>query len=204
MLITGEAVALFAQQNEIPIPYTIQEAPTEPLPDGDSMSVMFARRKLLKPGRQSVELSAHSGLGMDRYAQVTSPLRRYLDLVIHQQLRKFLRKHTLLTKQEIIERIGSAVSIQRELRSTERLSRRHWTHAYLLEHPQWRGDGVVVEQHGRRYLTILPDLDLETDLYLSGEMTLDSRLQLELQDVNLPDLETRFRVRQQDVPDSLG
>ena len=156
------------------------------------MAEMFATRKLLKPGRQSISPGIHSGLGMAQYAQVTSPLRRYLDLVIHQQLRAHLRDQTLLTEQEIIERIGATDSIQRDLRRTERLSRRHWTHVYLLQHPDWLGEGVIVEKHGRRYVTILPALDLDTDLYLTGEQQLDDSLTLEVQDVNLAYLSNRF------------
>jgi exoribonuclease-2 len=129
---------------------------------------------------------------MDRYAQVTSPLRRYLDLVIHQQLRAFLQDQTLLEQQQIIERIGATASIQRDLRRTERLSRRHWTLVYLIQHPDWQGEGVIVEKHGRRYSTILPDLDLDTDLYLAAENMLNSSVLLTIQDVNLAYLNTSF------------
>lgn len=192
MLMTGEAVAIFAQTHDIAIPYTIQDPPSAPLPEGSSMADMFASRKLLKPGRQSAAPGAHSGLGMDQYAQVTSPLRRYLDLVIHQQLRAFLQDQILLEQQEIIERIGATASIQRDLRRTERLSRRHWTLVYLIQHPDWQGEGVIVEKHGRRYSTILPDLDLDTDLYLAAENKLDSTVLLTIQDVNLAYLNTSF------------
>lgn len=192
MLMTGEAVAIFAQTHEIAIPYTTQVPPSAQLPEGNSTAEMFAARKLLKPSRQSITPGSHSGLGMAQYAQVTSPLRRYLDLVIHQQLRAFLQNQTLLTQQEIIERIGATASIQRDLRRTERLSRRHWTLVYLLKHSEWQGEGVIVEKHGRRYKAILPDLDLDSDLYLAGENALNSRVLLNIQDVNLAYLNTRF------------
>ena len=129
---------------------------------------------------------------MDQYAQVTSPLRRYLDLVIHQQLRTYLQDMSLLTQQEIVERIGATSSIQRDLRRTERLSRRHWTLVYLIQHPEWQGEGIIVEIHGRRYVAILPDLDLDTDLYLAGENAHNSSVPVTIQDVSLAYLNTRF------------
>ncbi len=192
MLMTGETVACFAQAHNIAIPFTVQPPPDAALPKVDNLSAMFARRKMMRPSQPSAAVGRHSGLGMEQYAQVTSPLRRYLDLVIHQQLRAFLHGQTLMTQQEILERIGSTTSIQRDLRRAERLSRRHWTHSYLLAHPKWQGEGVVVEHHGRRHVVILPDLDLETDIYLLNTYPLDSRLRLEIQDVNLAYLETRF------------
>jgi exoribonuclease II len=192
MLMAGEAVAIYAEANQIPIPYTTQEPPSAPLPEGNSMAEMFASRKLLKPSRQSIMPSAHSGLGMEQYAQVTSPLRRYLDLVIHQQLRAHLQNQVLLTEQEITERIGATAAIQGDLRRTERLSRLHWTIVYLMQHPDWQGKAIIVEIHGRRYVTILPDLDLNSDLYLPGEHQLNDSLLLKLQEVNLAYLSTRF------------
>ena len=53
MLMAGEAVAIYAQANTIPIPYTTQEPPSSSLPEGNAMAEMFASRKLLKPSRQS-------------------------------------------------------------------------------------------------------------------------------------------------------
>jgi len=192
MLMAGEAVAIFAQENEIPIPYTTQDQPAAPLPEGDTMSAMFATRKLLKPGRQSLTPGPHSGLGMAQYAQVTSPLRRYMDLVVHQQLRAQLQGGSLLSEQEIVERIGATSAIQPDLRRTERLSRQHWTLVYLLDHPEWQGEGVIVETHGRRCVTVLPDLDIETDLYLPGDQEVDSTLTVAVQDINLAYLNSRF------------
>jgi len=192
MLMAGEAVAIYAQTHNIPIPYTTQEPASAPLPEETTLANMFATRKLLKPGRQSIVPGLHNGLGMENYAQVTSPLRRYLDLVIHQQLRAHLQDIPLLSETEITERIGATAAIQRDLRHVERLSRRHWTHVYLMQNPDWQGEGIIVEQHGRRYVTILPDLDLETDLYLSGNHQLNDTLLLKLREINLPYLISSF------------
>lgn len=37
----------------------------------------------------------HGGLGVDAYVQFTSPIRRYLDLVAHAQVKAFLRRETV-------------------------------------------------------------------------------------------------------------
>ena len=112
--------------------------------------------------------------------------------MIHQQLRAHLKDRPLLSEQEIVERIGATSAVQPDLRRTERLSRQHWTLVYLLDHPEWQGEGVIVEMHGRRCVTVLPDLDVETDLYLPGDQELDSTLTVAVQDINLAYLNSKF------------
>lgn len=192
MLMTGEAVARFALGNGIPIPFTTQSAPAGEVPTAKTPSAMFALRRMLKPGQKSTAPGAHAGLGMDLYAQATSPLRRYLDLVVHQQLRAFLQGGTPLDSQQILALIGEADEVSRDVRRVERLSNRHWSSVYLLQHPAWQGKGIVVELHGRRHVVLLPQLGLETSLYLRQELPLDSKVELKLREVDLVNLEPSF------------
>jgi exoribonuclease-2 len=192
MLMTGEAIARFALAHDIPLPFTVQEEPRDELPEGEALSVMFARRRFMSPSHQSTAAGPHAGLGMPLYAQATSPLRRYLDLVVHQQLRAFLAGTAVLDEQAILTRIGSVDDLVRSTRGVERLARRHWTLVFLLQNPDWEGDGVVLETRGRRHIVLLPELDMETDLYLRAEQPLDTWLRVRTQNVNLPYLESKF------------
>ncbi|MCB8983188.1 MAG: RNB domain-containing ribonuclease [Ardenticatenaceae bacterium] len=193
MLLAGEAVARFAFQNNIPLPYTTQEAPSEPLPPAHTLSDFFARRRLMKPSQPSSMPGAHAGLGLGLYAQATSPLRRYLDLVVHQQLRAYIAGETLLDEQEVMARVGAAEAVSGDVRRTERLSNRHWTLVYLEQHPDWRGQGVIVEKRGRKDVVLIPELDLEARVYVKGERPLDSTILLQLTEIDLVNLEARFR-----------
>ena len=192
MLMTGEAVARFALTHNIPLPYTSQDAPSKTI-EGDTPSVMFARRLTMQRSQQGSTPGRHAGLGMDIYVQSTSPLRRYLDLVVHQQLRAFLRGEPLLDAQELMERVGAADAIIGSVRQAERLSIQHWTMVYLLQHPKWQGDGIVIEQRGKRHLCLLPPLAMETTVNCREERPLDTTLPIELTKVNLPALEAQFR-----------
>ncbi|MEZ4514223.1 MAG: RNB domain-containing ribonuclease [Chloroflexota bacterium] len=192
MLMTGEAVARFALTHNIPLPYTSQDQPSKII-EGDTPSVMFARRLTMQRSQQGSTPGRHAGLGMDIYVQSTSPLRRYLDLVVHQQLRAFLRGEPLLDAQELMERVGAADAIIGSVRQAERLSIQHWTLVYLLQHPKWQGDGIVIEQRGKRHLCLLPPLAMETTVNCREERPLDTALPIELTKVNLPALEAQFR-----------
>jgi exoribonuclease-2 len=193
MLLAGEAVASFAIDNGIPIPFTYQEGPADDPPEATTTSEMFALRRFMKPSKKSVKPAPHAGLGMDMYVQATSPLRRYLDLVVHQQLRSKLQGEVLLDAQTITERIGAAMSVSKNVRWAERRSIEHWTLVYLKQNPDWEGEGIVVDKKGKRDVILIPALNLETHIYLQRAYQLDRHVALTVQDVQLAHLETHFR-----------
>jgi exoribonuclease-2 len=120
-------------------------------------------------------------------------LRRYLDLVVHQQLRAYLRGADPLGEQDVLERVGAAEAVTGVVRQAERLARRHWTMVYLMQHPDWRGEGVVVDKRGTRSMIIIPALDLEIQLALPEAIPLDAPVSLALNGVSLPELEAYFQ-----------
>ncbi|MBN1483876.1 MAG: RNB domain-containing ribonuclease [Chloroflexia bacterium] len=198
MLMTGEATARLALEQNIPIPYTTQDPPdVYDLDDRNGLARMYALRKTFQPSQQSTMPLSHAGLGIPYYAQTTSPLRRYLDLVVHQQLRAYLRGQPLLREHQVLERIGAAMAVNSSVRQAERLSCRHWTLVYLMQHPDWQGEGVLVEKYGRRTTLLIPDLDLETRMQLPGDWPLNSTVPLVLRGVNLPELDAHFGVAEQ-------
>jgi len=194
MLMTGEAVARFAFANNIPIPYTIQDAPAEPLPEASTPSEMFGLRRKMSPSRQGNTPGAHFGLGLGMYVQTTSPLRRYLDLVVHQQLRAHLRGDPLLDEQAVMERVGSAAALARELRYAERQSNRHWTLIYFQQNSEWQGEAIIVDKRGKRDVALIPTLAWETRLFSKKELLLDSTVTIKLRDVDIPQLSSRFEL----------
>ena len=193
MLLAGEAAARFALAQRIPLPFTTQATPEAPQAV-EGLAGMFALRRTLKRSVQTGEPAPHAGLGLAAYARATSPLRRYLDLVVHQQLRAYLRGDPLLDSQQILERVGAAESVTYNRRQAERLTRRHWTLVYLLAHSDWQGDGIVVEKRGPRTTVLIPALGLEPTLTLRDNPALNTVLPLALTGVSLPDLEAYFRV----------
>ncbi len=193
MLMAGVVAVGYALRHKIPLPFATQQAPNEPeSPRG--MAAMYAYRRRLKPGQTRTLEERHAGLGLDHYARATSPLRRYLDLVLHQQLRAHLQGKEPLSVEEIAERIGSSGMAGGSIRRAERLSNLHWKLIHLSRHPEWRGKGVVVQSVGRRATLIIPELAMETRVRLESEVPLDTVLPLALREVNMPELVAWFRV----------
>lgn len=194
MLMAGEAAARFAFNHTIPIPYTTQDAPSDELPPPDSMANMFARRRMMSPSQAGSQPGAHFGLGMGLYAQVTSPLRRYLDLVVHQQVRAFLLQQPLMDSTAVMERVGAADAVSREVRFAERQSNKHWTLVFLAQNPDWTGEAVVVEKRGKRDIILIPDLALDVPIRAKDDRPLNSHLMVKVKHINLPRLEVKFEI----------
>jgi exoribonuclease-2 len=196
MVRAGEAVAQYAAQQGIPMAYAAQEAPEGGSAGAKpgSLSEMYALRRTLKPRRYLSAPARHAGLGVSAYVQVTSPMRRYLDLAAHQQLRAHLRGETPFDAAALIERIGEVDAAGAGLRQAERLSDQHWLMVYLLHHPGWQGAGVLVEKRGMSGTVLVPELALEARVHLPADLALNSEVMLALNGVDLPRLDPRFRV----------
>ncbi len=196
MLAAGEAVSIFATENNIPIPYAYQPEPAE-IQQPQKLSEHYAYRRCFKASRHATEPAAHFGLGLPSYTRVTSPMRRYLDLIVHQQLRAFITKQPLLEHEALVERIGLADEGSFAARKAERFSNQHWKLLYLRQQSQqekWQGEAIVVMQEERRTCVILPEIALEPKLRREKDIDLDTSITVELQSVNIPDLLANFRI----------
>ncbi|MFP4495002.1 MAG: RNB domain-containing ribonuclease [Halochromatium sp.] len=194
MLMAGEAAARYCQQHALPIPFATQATP-ERIEQPTSMAGMVAYRRLFKPSRTVVgEPGRHFGLGLDAYARATSPLRRYADLLVHQQLRAHLRGSEPLSVAQVSQRAGEADQGGLLVRRAERQSNLHWKLVYLARRPQWTGEGIVVELQERKATVLIPELALETRVRAKQPLALDQRVPLALVEVDLAQAECQFRI----------
>ncbi len=195
MLLAGEAVARWAFERKLPFPFYSQESPSEggETANGTGLSAQFARRRLMRGGITGPSPGAHRGLGLPFYAQATSPLRRYQDLLGHMQVRAFLEGRDALPADEVMRHCAEAQAAASGTRSAERQSEQHWTLAWLRRQAQWRGPGIVVGQGGGGASHVyIPALGLETRLRLGNGRQLEETVQLRLSRVDLPTLEVSF------------
>lgn len=193
MLMAGQAAAQFALQHNIPFPFSTQPPAETELHRSQDLAGMFALRKQLKRSQIKGTAGPHAGLGLELYSQVTSPLRRYLDLLAHQQLRAFLRGEAILNAQEVMMRVGAAEAITGNIRAAERSSNRHWTLVYLRRHPQWCGEGTVVEQRGKRAVVLIPELGLDAAVTLGTGAELNTTVRVIVEGTDLATLSAYFK-----------
>ena len=137
MILAGEVAAKYGQDNSLPLPYRGQPQPELPpeeelilIPVGPARSV--AIRRCMPRSEMSTSPSRHASLGLNTYSQVTSPIRRYTDLLAHYQIKAHIRgdelPFTVERLQEVMLGLGTNIY---EANMVERQTNRYWTLEYL-------------------------------------------------------------------------
>ncbi|MEW8505329.1 MAG: RNB domain-containing ribonuclease [Candidatus Thiodiazotropha sp.] len=193
MLMAGECIANYGQTHEIAIPFATQMAPDKQ-EQPQELAAMYAYRRFFKPTQVKTQAEPHAGLGLACYTRATSPLRRYSDLLAHQQLRAHLGGDEVLDIHAISERIAQSELGSLANRRTERVSNDHWRLIYLRDNPDWQGEAVVVAKEGERATVLLPSIAMEAKVRIRGEAGLNERIRLKPREIDIPDLNCYFRL----------
>ena len=193
MLLAGEGAARFAFQNGIPFPFVSQEEPDriESVPEG--LAGQYRLRRCMHRRSVGVTPSMHCGLGLAMYSQVTSPLRRYGDLIAHMQLRAFLDKRQMLDKDTMLLRVAMGEEASQAAHKAERKSNMHWTLVYLLQNPEWTGKAVCLDTSQKLPLFSIPSLALEVNIAVNAELNLNQEIDVKVSSINLPELTVEFK-----------
>ncbi|EEC71774.1 hypothetical protein OsI_04386 [Oryza sativa Indica Group] len=142
MILCGEAVAAFGSDNNIALPYrghpqsnTAVSAFTH-LPEGPARS--FANISVLRAAEMDFQKPVpHGVLGIPGYVQFTSPIRRYVDLLAHYQIKAFLRGESPPYSAGDLEGMtfiaSMHVKVARRLHSN---NLRYWLLEYLRRQPK--------------------------------------------------------------------
>jgi len=192
MLLAGEGAGIWAMQRNVPIPYIEQETGDFPDVILPGLAGSYQLRRCMRPRILSVKPGRHWGLGMDAYTQVTSPLRRYTDILSHIQIRAFLRGEKPLPDYELASRLAAGEAAAAAVTQAERASRNHWTMAYLSSRKDSAWDAIALEKKVNRYAVIIPALALETQVPLRKNYAPNEPLKLVLKSVNIPKGEAVF------------
>jgi len=92
----------------------------------------WEKRRQFSPARLSVEARSHSGLALDAYCQATSPIRRYVDMIAHYQIKAVLRgEKPPLARETISKHISDLEKAQSEISKFVSHSQRYWILRYL-------------------------------------------------------------------------
>lgn len=195
MIAAGAGAARFALDHALPLPFSRQEeaADAGDAPVLPGLPGAYALRRRQQPGRVTGEPARHSGLGLEAYARATSPLRRYVDLLVHQQLRAHLTGAAPLTTDDLMERAAQGESAAGAVRGIERQANRHWTLLWM-EQTGWRGTGVVVDTRGRRGLLVCPEIAFETWAPVGEGVAVGTLYEVGLRGIDLPRLEANLEL----------
>jgi len=190
MVIAGRAIAQFSIENNISLPYLTQEAGSFSKAVIDNIQKLtiakaFEASRGFKRSKITVKPSMHSGLGLSAYTRATSPMRRYLDLLVQQQLVRFLSNQPTLDDNAVKERIKVINSAMPKVNKASRQSIEHFKCLYLKQNNSWEGEGIVVEVNGEKALINIPSLAMMTQIKFKSNVTIEDRVKLKIGSINL-------------------
>jgi exoribonuclease-2 len=202
MILAGEVAGRYGQTHQIPLPFRGQPQPELPseeellqLPAGP---VRFcAMRRCMPRSEMSITPARHAGLGLDTYTQVTSPIRRYTDLLAHFQIKAHLRGDPLpFSAEQLQEVMLSVTTAAYEATLVERQTNRYWGLEYLRRHADQVWQALVLRwlrEHENLGLILLEDLGLELVMRFKRSVSLGDRLEVQVSHADPRQDEIHFR-----------
>ena len=156
----------------------------------------FSRRRGMKRSRTTLECSRHSGLGLDAYSRVTSPLRRYPDLIASQQIRRTILRQEPLDAENVLMGLAAFETRSGSLIQSERRSNLFWKLKWLEQRQGWTGEAVLLDRRERQGIFLIPEIALETRVAMKKDVPLGGRAILALKSVDIPESSALFVVKE--------
>ncbi|MGV2827943.1 ribonuclease catalytic domain-containing protein [Myxosarcina sp. GI1(2024)] len=187
MILAGEIGGRYGSENSLPLPYRGQQQPELPsdeelllLPAGP---VRFcAMRRCMPRSEINMTPTRHASLGLDSYVQVTSPIRRYTDLLAHFQIKAHLKGKSLpFTREHLQEIVYSVTSSVYEASLVERQTNRYWSLEYLRRNAECIWQVLVLRwlrEDDNLGLILIEDLGLELPHRFDRPVALGDRLEM--------------------------
>jgi len=190
MILANHSAALFLKQHNVPALYRTQKRsrPAAASVDNDMpMAERVHRRHAFNRTILSTASRSHAGLGLDCYCSTTSPMRKYLDLVMQRQLVAALQAKAPVYADKALRDIASAVQpalTRASLVENER--KRYWLFKKMEPLQGQVLQAVVVERRKKKLSMFLPDFLFEVSAAApeGGYYEPGSEVQVVLKDVN--------------------
>lgn len=193
MILAGEVAARYGEAHELAIPFRSQPEPELPsdnellqLPSGwvrDS-----AIRRCMPRSEMGINPARHATLGLDYYSQVTSPIRRYTDLLAHFQLKAHLRGESLpFSPEEMTELTQGVSTAAYEAVTVERQTKRYWALEFLRREAAHKWSVMLLRwlrEHENLGLVMIEDLGLELPMRFETPPALGERFDVRVVHAN--------------------
>lgn len=168
MVLANWLSARFFKEREFPTIYRFQLEPRELLDStADNVSpflLSYRQRRFLSRAEIGTVPNPHSTLGLDCYTTVTSPIRRFMDLVVQRQLKSALNgRQPEYTEEELKQIIVDIEITQSRIRTIEQQRLRYWLLRYLEKIIGQEITALVLERNHKGYSLMLTDYLLEVD-----------------------------------------
>jgi len=167
MILANWLCARFLKERGIPSIYRSQEEPQENILDEktNNLFLNYKQRRLLSKTQLGTEPRPHSTLGMDVYTAITSPIRRYLDLIVQRQVIHALRGKCCPYTEEALNHMATMLEEAYKKANFLKQNRvRYWLLRYLERKLGEETEALVLERLPRKYHLLLTEYLLEVHI----------------------------------------
>ncbi|MCF8034456.1 MAG: RNB domain-containing ribonuclease [Desulfarculaceae bacterium] len=175
--------ALFLADSGAPALYRIQNKPSEPIEERDPSDIYhhFKQRRLLNRVDITTKPGLHSSLGIHPYTHATSPIRRYLDLVMQRQIGSVLcGGQPLYSKNQLKELAMEVDPTVRRAMKVRQARQRYWLLTWLKARQDQAHPAVVMERQMRRWQLLLTDIMMLVSIPLNQGKDLAPGMEVDL------------------------
>ena len=167
MIEANAAAAAYLAQKHIPALYRSQaecRPETEFVQSEHELFRVYRQRRLFSRAELATEPKPHCSLAIAHYTTVTSPIRRYSDLVVQRQLKHALATGAgLYTKQQLDELIGPLSAAQVRVFTIQRKWTKYWILKYIEQEDIENLNVLVLDKNARYAHLLIPDFLLEAN-----------------------------------------
>ena len=184
MILMNRMAGKFLKDNRVPGIFRSQpEAISEDARSYDENDPLYAIHvvKYLRAPRVGLDPGPHLSLGIDVYAQATSPIRRYTDLLIQRQIVSELQKEDHCYTEDELENLYPRIEIGiRDKKMVEKNRERYWVYKHLQKLQGKEIRGIITSINGARANVYLPDYLFEVPVSLSSKVNLEESRDIKL------------------------
>jgi exoribonuclease-2 len=120
-------------------------------------------------------------------------MRRYLDMVVQQQLSRFINNLPTLDDSKIKARIKSVNVVMSKVNKATRQSIEHFKCLYLKQNKDWNGEGIIIEIRADKALVLIPKLAMMTQIKFKSKIELDEEVKIKVSSINLSERLIEFK-----------
>jgi exoribonuclease-2 len=167
MIEANAATAGYLAQRGIPALYRSQaecRQETEFVQSEHELFRIYRQRRLFSRAELTTEPKPHCSLAIPHYTTVTSPIRRYSDLVVQRQLKQALVSDSeFYSRQQLDELLGPLAAGQARVFTIQRKWTRYWILKYMEQEDIEHLSALVLDKNARYAHLLIPDFLLEAN-----------------------------------------
>ena len=167
MILANGVAADFLASRGAPGLFRSQPPPKKRIIEGvnNSLQDIALQRRFLSRGELTAHPKPHSGLGLNSYTTITSPIRRFLDLAMQHQISNMIHGKGILFSSEECKTFAGVIQQKLSRANSVRQQRhRYWILRYLEPRTGQKMNALVVGQGSKRVNLLLTDCLFDIDL----------------------------------------